>query len=208
MKTRAGSAQRGTVREQALGLLAALAIHAAALVCAPAVLYEPARTGVEPGIHGIEVWLTAPPRERNVSGGPPAADASGPRKIPGQLESPDSDRPSLPATDRTLARGAVMRASPKYKHNPAPSYPAKSRRLKQEGVVILGVDVDRDGSASRVWVERSSGHPLLDRSALQSVQNWNFDPATLGGVPVRSRAQVPVRFRIQEPPETSAGDPF
>ena len=44
-----------------------------------------------------------------------------------------------------------------YLNNPRPAYPMMSRRLKEQGVTLLRVEVSREGRPLQVIVERSSG---------------------------------------------------
>lgn len=91
------------------------------------------------------------------------------------------------------------RARPDYGSNPPPPYPRRARELGQEGTVILLVLVDEGGNAAEVEVARSSGHRLLDGSAVATVKRkWKFRPGTLNGEPVATRVRVPIRFRISE----------
>jgi protein TonB len=69
--------------------------------------------------------------------------------------------------------------------------------MGMEGVVLLEVIVAPDGSAREVRVLNSSGHAMLDEAAVSTVRaQWRFIPARLDGVPVESRAEVPIRFRL------------
>lgn len=65
-------------------------------------------------------------------------------------------------------------------------------------MVLLRVAVSAAGEPERVALEQSSGHALLDDSALAAVRRWRFEPARLGPVAVASQVQVPVRFRLAE----------
>jgi len=48
-------------------------------------------------------------------------------------------------------------------------------------------------------VEHGSGYGLLDRSAREQVlASWRFQPAMVGGKPVRAWARVPVSFDLRE----------
>jgi len=85
-----------------------------------------------------------------------------------------------------------------YAHNPEPAYPREARRLRQEGVVVLRVEVSPNGRALSVELKESSGHPLLDRAAQQAIRAWRFAPATRGGDPVRSMVEIPVRFYLSK----------
>jgi len=93
--------------------------------------------------------------------------------------------------------GGLGEARVAYGVNPLPPYPASARRMGMEGVVLLEVIVAPDGSAREVRVLRSSGHAMLDEAAVSTVRaQWRFIPARRDGVPVESRAEVPIRFRL------------
>jgi TonB family protein len=68
--------------------------------------------------------------------------------------------------------------------NIPPPYPALARRLKLEGEVWLSVHVAADGRVLQAGIARSSGHDMLDATAVESVKKWRFEPATLDGKPV------------------------
>ena len=63
---------------------------------------------------------------------------------------------------------------------------------------MLGVQVNAEGHVSNVTLSKSSGYPLLDKSAMEAVRRWTFDPAREGGFPVASRVDVPVRFTLKD----------
>jgi protein TonB len=85
-----------------------------------------------------------------------------------------------------------------YLNNPKPPYPHLSRRLGEEGTVRLNILVNPDGSVARLELARSSGHPRLDRSAMDTVQSsWKFEPARQGGRPVAAWVIVPIQFTIR-----------
>ncbi len=84
-----------------------------------------------------------------------------------------------------------------YRQNPAPIYPSLARREKQQGLVLLRVEVSEEGVALRVEVEQSSGHRLLDAAALKAVHAWRFEPARAAGRPVKAHAQVPIHFKLE-----------
>lgn len=82
--------------------------------------------------------------------------------------------------------------------NPKPPYPAVSRRMGEEGVVMLSVMIEADGTVSDVKVTRSSGFPRLDASALDTVRHWRYVPAKKNGVPVAFRYAQPIRFSLDD----------
>ncbi|MTJ82456.1 MAG: energy transducer TonB [Telmatospirillum sp.] len=80
---------------------------------------------------------------------------------------------------------------------PAPSYPPAARRRGQEGTVVVRILVVPDGSPAEVEVVQSSGHPLLDEAACETLRRWHLKPARHHGTPVPARIEVPVQFVLQ-----------
>lgn len=91
-----------------------------------------------------------------------------------------------------------VRATPRYRTNPAPIYPALARSRRQEGLVLVRVSVTAEGRPSRIELERSSGFSALDEAALEAVREWEFEPARVGARAVSSEIQVPVRFQLAD----------
>lgn len=96
---------------------------------------------------------------------------------------------------------SAPRVSPKPRaSNPRPEYPPASQRLREEGKVLLALYVDVDGRVKDGKVEKSSGYPLLDDSALQTaLRSWRFTPGQAEGKPVAMWHKVIVTFRCKEP---------
>jgi protein TonB len=84
-----------------------------------------------------------------------------------------------------------------YLHNPAPAYPAQSRRLKEEGTVLLLVRVSVEGTPLSVEIRNSSGFERLDEAGLQAVRQWRFVPAKRGSENVAASVLVPIQFKRQ-----------
>ena len=85
-----------------------------------------------------------------------------------------------------------------YLRNPAPPYPALSKRMGEEGKVVLRVSVSPQGTADSVEIRTSSGSPRLDESAQKTVRNWKFVPARRGDAPVQSWVLVPIIFKLEQ----------
>lgn len=81
-------------------------------------------------------------------------------------------------------------------NNPKPSYPLAARHQGAEGRVVLRAQVLEDGRCAEVRIVRSSGHALLDASALSTVRRWRFVPATRAGKAVSSWVEVPIHFQL------------
>ena len=84
---------------------------------------------------------------------------------------------------------------PDLNGNALPRYPEQARRLGWQGRVLLRIWIDQQGSVTRVQVEESSGHSLLDAAAVTSVRTWRVQPAQRGGQPVAGSWLLPIRFR-------------
>ena len=87
---------------------------------------------------------------------------------------------------------------PKFKRRFQPEYPPTSRRLGEEGSVVLQVLVGPDGSVQDGKVQTSSGFPRLDEAALKhALRAWRFTPGTEDGTPVATWHSVKVTFKIE-----------
>lgn len=105
---------------------------------------------------------------------------------------------SQPANEAPAAPAPVSapRFDAAYLSNPAPVYPPLSRRMEEEGKVLLRVHVTPDGMASEVTIARSSGFPRLDEAALNAVRRWRFVPAKQGDKAVAAWVNVPLAFKL------------
>ncbi|HEY6645067.1 energy transducer TonB [Povalibacter sp.] len=79
-----------------------------------------------------------------------------------------------------------------------PVYPSALIRQGIEGTVVLSVQVLENGRVGEVRIERSSGQPKLDESALREARKWRLIPGTRDGVPVVLWKQIPITFRLQD----------
>lgn len=83
-----------------------------------------------------------------------------------------------------------------YLNNPAPDYPATSRRLGEEGRVLMKVLVSAEGAAEDVQIEKSSGSERLDNAAVNAVKRWRFIPAKRNNQPLSAGVLVPINFSL------------
>jgi periplasmic protein TonB len=119
---------------------------------------------------------------------------------------PEVTPPIAPSTRKDASEAAVAEADPgavfdeppaKLPENKAPDYPIAARLAGVEGRVLLSVRIDTSGKVSQVHVDQSSGHSLLDQSALEAVRFWRFSPAKRKGSAVEAEVLVPVRFTLR-----------
>lgn len=79
----------------------------------------------------------------------------------------------------------------------APTYPAISRRMGEEGKLMLRVELDEEGLIDQAQVVDSSGYDRLDKAALEAVKSWQCVPSIRNGQPVRAVALQPFNFVLQ-----------
>lgn len=84
-----------------------------------------------------------------------------------------------------------------YLNNPAPAYPPLSRRLDEQGRVLMRVFVDPNGAPAEVELRESSGYRRLDAAAEAAVRRWRFVPARRGQEPVGAWVLVPIAFNLR-----------
>lgn len=95
------------------------------------------------------------------------------------------------------ARIELPSSSADYLNNPRPAYPGLSKRLGEEGKVVLRVLIEADGSASKAEIRSSSGYDRLDQAALQTVLRWRYLPGKRGGVAEAMWFNVPINFVLE-----------
>jgi periplasmic protein TonB len=168
-------------------------------------------TPVEPKKQVVEQPpAPAPPPTPVAPKAPPPAEPEPQPAPPVETEAAanmPSEEDPLPATAAPTAQeaqqrhaeeqAAVTASVPLYHLNPPPVYPAVARRRNYEGTVVIDVLVDRQGRAAQVRIAHSSGYEILDRSAVNSVKQWRFEPGRRFGQPVEMWVQVPVRFSLE-----------
>lgn len=75
-------------------------------------------------------------------------------------------------------------------------YPAASRRLSEEGRVVIRVDVDAAGRASAWNVAEGSGFARLDTAVACVVRRLEFNPGRHDGAAVAASVMLPIVFRL------------
>ena len=84
-----------------------------------------------------------------------------------------------------------------YLQNPKPAYPAQSRRMGEQGKVIVRVLIGVDGLAQKAEIRKSSGFDRLDESALNTAKNWRYVPGKRAGVVEAMWFSVPINYVLE-----------
>lgn len=93
---------------------------------------------------------------------------------------------------------AKTSALPRYLSTSRPAYPMIARMRGYQGVVLISVEVLADGRAGQIRINRSSGHASLDKSAMEAVRGWRFEPARKSGMSVATWVEIPIRFSLND----------
>ena len=128
---------------------------------------------------------------------PPAPPAPASPPPPAAAAAPAAPAPSPPAPP---APPVIVQPSTSAAHlnNPAPTYPAMSKRLGESGRVVVRVLIGPDGRAQDARIQRSSGFDRLDQVALETARDrWRYVPGTRNGVPEAMWFNVPLNFVLE-----------
>lgn len=105
--------------------------------------------------------------------------------------------PPAPSTSRASMKVELPSSDAQYLRNPKPVYPALSKRLGEQGKVVIRVFIAADGSAQQAEIQQSSGFERLDQAALQTVLGWRFVPGKRGGVAEAMWFSIPLNFILE-----------
>jgi len=131
----------------------------------------------------------------------PTTSATSALVTPRQSTSPPNKQPlrtKHPANHEAPSKNDTLPNShANYLNNRPPTYPRKSRRLGEQGKVVLAVEVDLSGTVSQVKISQSSGYMRLDRSAIKAVLSWRFIAGKKAGVPQKMWVNIPIHFVLE-----------
>jgi protein TonB len=115
-------------------------------------------------------------------------------------------QPPAPPVTAPVAAVAAPPAPPRvelpssdadYLQNPKPAYPPVSKRLGEQGKVLVRVLIAADGSAQKAEIRQSSGYDRLDQAAVTTVLKWRYLPGKRGGVAEAMWFNVPINFVLE-----------
>ena len=92
--------------------------------------------------------------------------------------------------------GSDLDSPPKATSRFPPQYPSKLLKKRITGTVFVLALIDENGLVTSTAVEKSSGQKAMDTAALKAVRRWKFNAGVRQGRPVKSKAVVPINFKI------------
>jgi protein TonB len=84
---------------------------------------------------------------------------------------------------------------PKKLKDVAPVYPEDAKAAGVQGVVIIEAVIGTDGKILEAKVLRPV--PMLEKAALEAVQQWEYTPTLLNGEPVELIMTITVNFVLK-----------
>ena len=109
------------------------------------------------------------------------------------IAAPVAEAPAPPAPPKV----ELPSSDADYLQNPKPAYPPISKRLGEQGKVLVRVLIGMDGSAQKAEIKQSSGFERLDQSAMATVLRWRYTPGRRAGVPEAMWFNVPINFVLE-----------
>lgn len=133
----------------------------------------------------------------------PAATQA-PAAVPSRPSQPRPARPARPATapakpaaagkpsgvgNGTSTLSDAQRLASGYM--PRPSYPSSARSRSHTGTVVVEFVIEENGRVLSASVQKSSGWPELDQSAVANMRRWKFAPGK------RDKRTIPITFKLK-----------
>ena len=84
-----------------------------------------------------------------------------------------------------------------FESQPKPRYPILSRRLGEEGTVIVGGCVEENGSVKNIKIINGSGYKRLDAEAIETVKRWTFSNRNQKNKKTISCYKIPIKFVLE-----------
>jgi TonB family protein len=106
-----------------------------------------------------------------------------------------SDRAASEVASKLALRAGGDVSRPALLKKVEPEYTEEARAAKYQGVVVVSVIIEPDGTADNIQVVKSLGLGL-DEKAIEAVQQWLFKPGTKNGAAVPVKATIEVNFKL------------
>jgi TonB family protein len=111
-----------------------------------------------------------------------------------QKDEHKSENKSDTAEDKVYEVGGEVK-SPKLVHYVEPAFSPKSKEAYVEGTVKLSTIVTKAGDTTSPQV-LSGLNAEEDRTAIEALKQWKFEPGTRNGRPVNVRVTVEINFHL------------
>ena len=107
-----------------------------------------------------------------------------------------SNAPAAPPAPPAPPKVELPSSDADYLNNTKPAYPAISKRLGEQGRVVVRVFIDADGQPSQASVKQSSGFDRLDQASVETALKWRYAPGKRAGVAQGMWFDVPLNWQL------------
>ncbi len=139
------------------------------------------------------------PEEKPQPAPPPKPEMTIPEPKPEPPPPPPAPKPVVvpPPKPKPPTEEYVPVTQPNFAVQAQHVYPPEAARRHQQGTVVLMLYINGSGTLDKIEIVKSSGFPLLDSAAIKEMKQSKFQPAMDGAIPIRSRAQASVTYRLE-----------
>jgi outer membrane biosynthesis protein TonB len=102
------------------------------------------------------------------------------------------------AVDTGTAGHSQSATLPRYREHAMPDYLHLASDRSYEGVVPQSAEVLKDGTDRWTQAKEVVRIPVLDRSTVEALRRWRFEPGRVMGAPLATWVDVPLRAALQE----------
>mgnify|MGYP006154400979 CR=1 FL=1 len=148
--------------------------------------WPPERVHVDTGYRDLALPIVAAPPEPAPAPSPPVQAAP--------VTAPSPPAPPAPPAPPVVV---LPSSSADYLNNPRPPYPPLSKRLGEQGKVVIRAFIETNGTATKAEIRTSSGYERLDQAALQTVLKWRYVPGKCAGAAEAMWFNVPIHFVLE-----------
>ncbi len=105
---------------------------------------------------------------------------------------------AIPAGEGTAPRILSASAGPAPDALSSPVYPESARRVGRQGVVVLELSTDANGTVQDVSVHDTVGQVdrAMANAAMAAARQWSFHPERINGAPQAGKLLMPVCFTV------------
>ncbi|MDZ7892568.1 MAG: energy transducer TonB [Rhodoferax sp.] len=107
-----------------------------------------------------------------------------------------SNAPAAPPAPPAPLKIELPSSDADYLNNTKPAYPAISKRLGEQGRVVVRIFIDADGHPSQASVKQSSGFDRLDQASIETALKWRYAPGKRAGVAQGMWFDVPLNWQL------------
>lgn len=122
---------------------------------------------------------------------PPSGEEAPARVVKQEAQPPAEQRPKV---DKPVSLPSTVISS-KAISKPVPQYPEIAKRVRAQGSVAVQILIDEYGRV--ISAQATSGHPLLQKTAVEAAYRARFSPTLLSNRPVRVSGIIYYNFVLQ-----------